>query len=294
MQAAKAIGESELILTHEGERIYHLNLQPGEIADTVITVGDPDRVPMVSKYFDSIEVTQRKRELVTHTGYVGKKRLTVMSTGMSTANIDIVLNELDALHNICFKTRQIKKESKRVSVVRIGTSGAMQPEIPVGSFLMSEAAVGFDGMLHFYNLEHTAEEQALLNALEEHFEGSLPIAPYMSFVSPKFLAMFGSDVIKGVTVTCGGFYAAQGRILRAKPKMAGFVDRLARFTHDKYRMTNFEMETAGIYGLARVLDFDYCSLNLILANRYHKEFIPNPDTAMDELIRLTVERLAAE
>ncbi|MCD6047460.1 MAG: phosphorylase [Gammaproteobacteria bacterium] len=289
----QVFGESELILTHEGERIYHLNLHPDEIADTVITVGDPNRVPMVSKYFDRIEVVQAKRELVTHTGYVGNKRLTVLSTGMSTANIDIVLNELDALHNICFKTRKVKSNTKRVSVVRIGTSGAMQPDIPVGSFLLSEAAVGFDGMLHFYDMHHAAKEATLLASLQQHFQQGLPIAPYMSFVSPKFLSMFDPHVLKGITVTCGGFYAAQGRNLRAKPKMSDFVDKLAQFAHDNYRMTNFEMETAGIYGLGRVLGFDYCSLNLILANRFHKQFIPNPDEAMDRLIKLTIEKLAA-
>lgn len=294
MHAERVIGESELILTGGGERIYHLNLQPDEIADTIITVGDPDRVPTVSKYFDSIEVKQQKRELVTHTGYVGNKRLTVLSTGMSTGNIDIVINELDALHNICFKTRQQKKETKQVSIVRIGTSGAMQPDIPVDSFLLSEGAVGFESLMLFYDMIHTKEEDELLAALKEHFSGELPIDPYMIFVSPNFLNLFGDSVMKGLTVTCGGFYAAQGRHLRAKPKMGDFVERLAKFSHDGHRMTNFEMETAGIYGLARVLGFEYCSLNLIVANRYHKEFSQNADKKMESLIQFAIEKLTAE
>jgi uridine phosphorylase len=158
---------------------------------------------------------------------------------------------------------------------------------------LSEAAIGFEGLLHFYNMEHTSEESALLKALQNHFSGDLPIAPYMAFVSPTFLNLFDPHLMKGITITCGGFYAAQGRSLRAKPKMNDFVDKLSQFSYGRHRMTNFEMETAGIYGLARVLGFDYCSLNLIIVNRYHKQFLSNSEEAMDRLIQLTIEKLIA-
>lgn len=289
---ARIIGDSELIL-NEGDRVYHLNLHPDEIAETVITVGDPNRVSMVSRYFDRIEVKQGKRELVTHTGYIGNKRLTVLSTGMGTGNIDIVLNELDALHNICFKTRQLKAETKSVSIVRIGTSGAMQPEIPIDSFLLSQSSIGFESLLHYYQMEQTEEEDTFLDALEEYFAGELPVRPYMSSTAQKFETMFGPEVIMGITVTCGGFYAPQGRQLRAMPRIRDFIERLAQFSYQGKRMTNFEMETSAIYGLSRVLGFDCCSLNLMVANRHHKKFSTDMDAAMDRMIRFALERLTA-
>lgn len=285
--------ESELILSKDG-RIYHLNLLPEEISDTIITVGDPDRVPAVSKYFDSIELKQQKREFVTHTGYIGKKRISVISTGISTDNIDIVLNELDALHNICFQSRAEKTAPKRLSIIRIGTSGAMQPDIAVDSTVLSTDALGFDGLLHFYQLEQHAHEIEFVDALSKHFGEAFPINPLLISAAERYKTLFASFTVPGVTVTCGGFYAPQSRHLRAKPRYHNLLDRLASFNHGNQRLTNFEMETAGIYGLGRMLDFDCCSLSAIVANRALGQFSRDSEKAIDALIQNTLQHLAAQ
>ena len=285
--------ESELILTPEG-RIYHLNLLPHEIADTVITVGDPERVPLVSRHFDHIEVKQRNRELVTHTGTLQGKRLTVLSTGMGTGNIDIVLNELDALRNIDFETRTLKPHIKPLNLIHIGTTGALQETTPVDSPVFSEAALGFDSLLHFYNFEETAEEQNIVRALSQYFQGELPVMPYCVSVSRNFSQRF-SDIAyyKGITATCSGFYAPQGRLLRAQPRLHDFVDKLAMFSYQHQYITNFDMETAAIYGLSRLLGFNYCSLSLVVANRAAGTFSRNAGPAMNQLIEQTLQKLVA-
>lgn len=287
-----SIGSSELILNPDGS-IYHLNLFPEDIASTIITVGDPDRVGEVSKYFDSIEVKKGKREFHTHTGYFAGKRLTVISTGIGTDNIDIVLNELDALANIDFASRQVKDEKKQLSFIRIGTSGSIQPDIPVDSFLMSTSAIGLDGLLHFYG-----DGQHRNKAMESEFMKhsgwhKFHIAPYAVDFDAVLAEVFTSNQMQmGITVTNSGFYGPQGRSLRLAPRIRYFHKLLIEFQFQDQRITNLEMETAGIYGLAKLLGHRAVSLNAILANRATGEFSTQPGKTVDSLIQYVLKKIA--
>lgn len=285
--------KSELILNPDGS-IYHLNLFPEDISDTIITVGDPNRVTDISKYFDHIELKKEKREFHTHTGTLNGKRLTVISTGIGTDNIDIVLNELDALANIDFETRETKKNRIRFEIIRVGTSGAIQPEIPLDSFLLSEYGVGFDGLLYFYKnsgIQHTEISDNLMQHLGWEDE---PLKPYVFKYNENLADKISENRIRlGVTITNSGFYGPQGRQLRLEPKDGGFLSKLAAFSFRNLRITNLEMETSGIYGLAQLLGHRAISLNCILANRATGEFSKNPHLAMDKLIRFTLERLTS-
>lgn len=285
------LGPSELILNADGS-VYHLNLVPDDIADTIITVGDPERVPQVSKYFDSIELKKRKREFFTHTGKLNGKRLTVISTGIGTDNIDIVLNELDALVNIDFDTRKPKENRIRLNIVRIGTSGAIQPEIQLDSFLLGQYAIGFDGLLHFYKSE-PIQVAEISDALVGHmpFFGPNTI-PYCVQCDTDLASKMGSNRIRfGITVTNSGFYGPQGRTLRLEPRNPDFVSELASFVHKGMKATNLEMETSGIYGLSKLLGHRAVSLNCILANRATGTFSENPGKSVDELIKYTLKKL---
>lgn len=287
-----SLGNSELILNADGS-IYHLNLLPEDISSIIITVGDPERVPEVSKYFDSIEIRKGKREFVTHTGIYAGKRITAISTGIGTDNIDIVFNELDALANIDFDSRDTKSEKKQLSFIRIGTSGSIQPDIPVDTFLMSSSGIGFDNLLHFYESEHiknTSLEQVLNDYLgwEQH-----NICPYAVDFDKELGDVFDSNRIRlGVTCTNSGFYGPQGRRLRLEPSLKDFNEKLAGFSHQNLRITNLEMETAGIYGLAKLLGHRAVSLNAILANRITGEFSEQGHKTVDELIQYTLECIA--
>lgn len=286
------IGESELILTPSNQ-IYHLNLRPEELADTVITVGDPDRVKEVSKYFDRIEFQTQHREFVTHTGRIGSKRLTVLSSGIGPDNIDIVMNELDALVNIDFQTREIRSEKKRLKIIRFGTSGSLQEEIPVDSLVASSFGVGLDNLLHFYRLENTADELDLQSQFIKHSELlNSPILPYVVQGSNYILSQFGSDYSKGITVTCPGFYAPQGRIVRAALRFENLVDRLSDFHWKEWRITNFEMETSAIFGLGRIFDHDCLAVNTIVANRKTKQFSKDGKKSVENLIEKSLEVIA--
>ncbi len=285
------IAPSELICNPDGS-VYHLNLHPEDIADTIITVGDPDRVASVTKYFDVLEVKKGKREFVTHTGTYQGKRLSVISTGIGTDNIDIVLNELDALVNIDLKKREIKEEKRILRLIRIGTSGAIQENIPIDSFLLSKTAIGLDGLLHFYDSQGL-QETALREALETHLGWtSKGIAPYV-FSGSKTLTekLQGEKVRSGVTVTNAGFYGPQGRVLRLSPSLSDFHDKLRSFRFEDSVITNLEMETAGIYGLAALLGHHAISMNAILANRATGEFSTKPQETTDALIRYCLDRL---
>ena len=285
------LGSSELILNPDGS-IYHLNLLPEDIAETIITVGDPDRVPEVSKYFDSIEIRKGKREFLTHTGYLSGKRLTVISTGIGTDNIDIVLNELDALANIDFSLRQVKSEKKQLGIIRIGTSGTIRPEIPIDSFLISTSAIGLDGLLHFYG-NSDPRNMAMERALTKHLDwGAHHIVPYAVDSDEHLKKVFISpNVHLGITVTNPGFYGPQGRILRLAPKVMDFQEKLASFSFEGQHITNLEMETAGIYGLAKLMGHKAVSLNAILANRATGEFSTDGGNTIDSLIKFALERL---
>jgi uridine phosphorylase len=285
------IKESELIINPDGS-IYHLKLLPTDIAPTIITVGDPDRVAAVSKHFDCIAIKKQKREFNTHTGTYKGKRITVISTGIGTDNIDIVLNELDALVNIDFKTREIKKKLTSLHIVRIGTSGAIQSNVPINSFLISELAVGFDSLLHFYESQHiqdTAMSQAIMkqtNWLSQKSE------PYVVAAHPELLNRFkSSETVLGFTATNVGFYGPQGRVLRLATQDNFLMNALTDFESHGRKITNLEMETAGIYGLASLLGHKALSLNAILANRATGAFSETPTETVDRLITYTLNRL---
>ncbi|MEC3964590.1 nucleoside phosphorylase [Flagellimonas halotolerans] len=287
-----SLGSSELILNPDGS-IYHLNLLPDDIATTIITVGDPERVREVSKYFDSIEMKKSKREFVTHTGYYSGKRISVISTGIGTDNIDIVFNELDALANIDFQSRQIKSQKKQLSFIRVGTSGSLQPDIPVDSFLMSSTGIGLDNLLHFYDCGHIKNKE-MEQALAAYLNWSkYNIHPYAVDFDKDLADIFTSNRIRlGLTATNSGFYGPQGRVLRLNPAIADFNEKLAGFSFGDLRITNLEMETAAIYGIAKLHGHRAVSLNAILANRATGEFSKQGHKAVHELIQYTLERIA--
>ena len=285
------IAPSELIINNRGAA-YHVNCRPEEIANTIITVGDPDRVKEVSKYFDRIEFTNNHREFVTHTGFIGNKRLSVTSTGIGPDNIDIVLNEIDALVNIDFETRTIKENLTKLKIIRIGTSGSLQAEIPVDSFVASTHAFGIDNLMNFYRHNNNDEESELLRAFVEHTKIDNITKPYLFGASAALLKEFVEGMHHGITVTCPGFYAPQGRILRlglAKPML---IDELTTFHFGNHRISNFEMETAAIYGLGNLLGHHCLSLSAIVANRITQQFSTDGALAVENLIKKTLEIFA--
>ncbi len=289
----KQIAESELIINKRGA-VYHINCRPEEIAHTVITVGDPDRVKEVSKYFDAIEYKNHHREFVVHTGYVGNRRLTCVSTGIGPDNVDIVLNELDALVNIDFETRTIKESLTALNIIRFGTSGSLQKEIPVDSFVASTHGLGLDNLLNFYRIENNEQEKQLLHAFNTHTQmgGSGNVAPYISMASYFLLKHFTSNYHQGITVTCPGFYGPQGRVLRLGLAYPQLIDNLSTFNFGNYRITNFEMETSAIYGLGKILGHHCLSLNAIVANRISKEFSRDGNLAVENLIKQSLNTIA--
>lgn len=284
------IAESELILNPDGS-VYHLHLLPEEIAETIITVGDPDRVSEVSKYFDSIEVKRNKREFVTHTGYIGKKRVSVISTGIGTDNIDIVFTELDALVNIDLKTREIKKKHTTLDFIRIGTSGALQADIDIDSFLISSHGLGLGGLMLYYDFEENESERTLRESIDNQLINPIPVPTYLYENSTDLADKIGPDMLRGVTATCPGFYAPQGRQLRGKVRNQKMLDELRAWSHNGTRITNFEMETAGIYGMARMLGHRAISCNAILANRAKGEFSAEPKKVAGKLIETVLGRI---
>lgn len=282
--------ESELILNPDGS-IYHLNILPEDIAETIFLVGDPDRVEEVSRYFDTIEVKKQKREFVTHTGYVGNKRLTCLSTGIGTDNIDIVLTELDALVNMDLKTRQVKSELTALNLIRIGTCGSLQHDIQVDTFLASEYGVGLDGLLGFYNFEVSEEDKQFLEPIIPIVR-NLGVHPVIVKGSDTLLNTVAKDIRKGVTLTNCGFYGPQGRTVRIAPKDKKYIDELsAILLPGNRKLTNMEMETSAIYGMSKLLGHHALSLNAILANRVDGTFSKDPHGATDKLIRYVLEQI---
>lgn len=285
------IKDSELILNPDGS-VYHLNLLPEHIADTIITVGDPDRVEGVTKYFDSVDFQTRKREFHTQTGTYKGKRITVISTGIGTDNIDIVFNELDALVNINLKTREINPQLKSLDIIRIGTSGSIQRDIPIDSFLISDYAVGFDSLLHFYQSEDIQFEH-IGRALMTHCNWSeRKSMPYVVKGDENLLKRMSSHkTFRGFTATNVGFYGPQGRVLRLPIEDEQLNDKLASFKFDGMPITNLEMETAGIYGLSKLLGHRAVSMNAIIANRATGEFTDRPKEIVDELILYCLNKI---
>jgi len=285
------LSASELILNADNS-IYHLNILPEDLAPTVITVGDPDRVGEVSRYFDTIEVKKGKREFKTHTGTLQGKRISVISTGIGADNIDIVFNELDALVNIDFSTRTIKQKKTSLDIIRIGTSGAIQAHIPIDSFLLSEDAIGFDNLLHFYDSE-TIQNSTIQEAFIKHTNWyNKKSHPYVvSYNSELAAKIKSSTVINGFTATNVGFYGPQGRKLRLATQDPDLNDKLASFQYNSKFITNLEMETSAIYGLSLLLGHRAISMNSIVANRATGQFSSDPAKAVNRLIRYTLEKL---
>ncbi len=287
------IPESELILNPDGS-VYHLHLMPEDIADTIITVGDPDRVACVSKHFDSIRFKANKREFITHTGSLNGKELTVISTGIGTDNIDIVLTELDALVNIDLQTREVKKQHTALEIVRIGTCGGLQDEVPLDSFVVSEYAIGFDNFVYFY--DHKNQFNTPLSKAFGAHSNWLPelSKPYSVQGDAKLSARFAKlGFFKGCTVTNVGFYGPQGRALRIGLSNPELNAAMRSFSFNGTKILNLEMETAGIYAMASLLGHSALSLNVILANRIKGTFSTNPATAIDHLISVALNELTA-
>lgn len=278
---SQRIPESELILTPQG-RVYHLNLLPEMVADTIIVVGDPDRVPKISCYFDKIEHQVHSRELVTHTGTIGGNRLTVLSSGMGTDNVEILMTELDALVNVDLKTRKVKESLRSLRIIRIGTSGCLQGEIPLDAHLVSTSALGLDTLMSFYQWEGDFEANAFITRVKN--ELGLTFQPYFAHASNTLLDLFKEDFYQGVTITAPGFYAPQGRQVRLKPKVDHLVDKLASMETPFGPFTNLEMETSGYYAMAKLLGHEMVSLNALIANRARQEFSVNHEAAVNSLI----------
>lgn len=287
------IAESELIINDRGA-VYHLDIHPEELAPTVITVGDPGRVAEVCKYFDRIECKNSHREFVSQTGYIGQQRLTVLSSGIGPDNIDIVMNELDALVNIDFNTRTIRSELQSLQIVRMGTSGSLQGDIPVDSLVASTHGLGIDNLLNFYKMQQNDEEQQLLQSFMTQTQMHQNISqPYIYGASPRLLKKFVPEYHHGITVTCPGFYGPQGRVLRLGLSNPNLVNRLTDFTFGNHRITNFEMETSAIYGLGKLLGHHCLSVNVIVANRVARQFSSDSKKAIDRLIVRSLELLTA-
>lgn len=285
-----AITETDLILNSDGS-VYHLNLLPKHISETIITVGDPSRVYRVSQYFDDIEFEMNKREFITHVGKFKGKRVTVISTGIGTDNIEIFFTELDALINVDLKTREPRSRKKKLKIIRIGTSGSLQEDVPLGSHLISDYAVGFDNLMNFYNLEMTAFEESLAKDIQK--KTSISFTPYVVRGSSLLKGQFGPDMVLGNTITTPGFYAPQGREIRLPLKYPKLLEELSRYQHktSNLRLTNFEMETAGYYAMARLLGHEALSVNAIIANRALNKFSKDPNKVVDSLIKKVLERI---
>jgi uridine phosphorylase len=278
------IAESELILNSRGA-IYHLDLKPEELAPTVILVGDPGRVEKISRYFDKIEHQSQHREFVTQTGFIGSKRLTVLSTGIGPDNIDIVINELDALVNIDFDTRKIKPQLNSLQLVRFGTSGALQADIPVDSFVASTHGLGLDNLLNFYAYQVSETSRIITDAFiaQTGLDSKITL-PYVFEGSKSLLKKFDDGFYQGITVTCPGFYGPQGRILRLPLRSEALISKLTAFKFNQLQITNFEMETSAIYGLGNLLGHDCMSVNVIVANRVLQQFSKDSHAAVEKMI----------
>jgi uridine phosphorylase len=288
----RKIGPSELILNPDGS-IYHLNLKPEHVAPQVIFVGDQDRVDKVAKNFDHIEFRTQKREFKTVVGSYRNKRFTVISTGIGPDNIDIVLNEIDALVNIDLITRTLKTDHTSLQIIRIGTSGSLQQDIPVDSIVLGKYGLGFDGLLHYYQARHIMEteiEEAFIAHCSYPAERSRPYVIKGSELLKRKL--FSDEIFGGITATAIGFYGPQGRVLRLPVQDEEMNHKIESFRFDKQRVTNFEMETSAIYGLSTLMGHEALSMNVIIANRPNLTYSKDPDAAIEKLIQYTLNKLS--
>lgn len=282
------ISETDLIFNPNGS-VYHLGLLPHQVSDNIIVVGDPGRVQRISRHFNHIEFEVNKREFVTHTGTYNGKRITVMSTGMGTDNIEIAMIELDALFNIDLNTRIIKENPAALHIIRIGTSGSICKEIAPGSVLGARYGVGLDVYDTLYNMPQNKFEEEIAGALKKKLH--LPYNPYCVKGSEKLMNTIAFDIPMGNTVTTPGFYAAQGRKLRISPRNNTFLKELLTFNHKNFTLNNMEMETSAIYGFARLLGHEALSINAILANRVQKKFFKDTYKPIDSIIEMVLERI---
>ncbi|HRS53799.1 MAG TPA: nucleoside phosphorylase [Bacteroidales bacterium] len=285
--------ESELILNPDGS-IYHLHLMPEQVADNIIVVGDPGRVSMVSKYFDTIEFQIQNRELVTHTGMLNGKRVSAISTGMGTDNIDIVLNELDALANINLKTREEKEEHRTLNIIRIGTSGSLQGDVPVDSFVMATHGLGLDGLMNFYKVDENVFDREMAEAFIKHSKWlpELP-KPYIVSCSSFLEQKIGEGMVKGITATACGFFGPQGRVLRLNVADPQLNDKLESFNYKGHRITNFEMETSALYGLGKAMGHNTLTVCVTIANRVTKTYSSDYKKVVDKLVQIVLQRLTS-
>ena len=286
------IGASELIINSDGS-VFHLHLKPEELADTVILVGDPGRVELVSSFFDTVELRRASREFVSATGTYKGCRITVLSTGIGCDNLDIVMNELDALANIDFSSRQIKRDLKSLRILRIGTSGAIQPDIPVGAYVFSHISVGADGLLNWYANRDEVSYREMEDAFvqETGWDRHLP-APYFVRNSQELVDLFQDVTVKGVTISASGFYGPQGRVLRVPLAMPDMMEKFEKFRFGDYRITNFEMEGSALAGLATKLGHKAGTVCCIIANRYHKGAEPDYKKMVEDLVVLALDKLS--
>jgi uridine phosphorylase len=284
------LGEADLVLNPDGS-VYHLNLLPKHISDTILTVGDPSRVNVISKFFDSIEFEMNRREFITQVGTYRGKRITVISTGIGTDNIEIFFTEVDALVNIDLKTRQPKARRRKLNILRIGTSGALQEDIPLGSHLLSDYAVGFDNLMSFYNLPQDELELTVGEDIRNRI--SLPFSPYVVRGSDTMRKKFGKDMLVGNTITAPGFYAPQGREMRVPIRYPRLLEDLNSYHYSAadFWLANFEMETAGYYAMGRLLGHEVLSANAIIANRITGKFSKDPNQVAEGLISEVLDRL---
>lgn len=282
---------SELVLNDKNQ-VYHLGLSPEHISDKIILVGDQDRVQMISNFFNKIDHKSQHREFVCHTGYFEGKRISVISTGIGTDNIDIVVNELDALVNIDLNERRENKIKKSLDLIRIGTCGILQKNIPVHSYILSSHAFGLDNVAHFYQINYTEHEKSICNKLKEHLSFPDKIQPYLISASDNLInKLDSSKVFKGITVTSSGFYGPQGRQLRIKNTMSEMNEKLTSFHSNELRVTNFEMESSALFALGRELNHQCATICLGIANRPNVEFSKGYDKEMKELIQFVLERI---
>jgi uridine phosphorylase len=284
---SKTIKSTDLIL--QKGAVYHLGIRPEDLASKVIAVGDPGRVEKISRYFDRVDFKAEHREFVTHTGTYQGKRITVISTGMGTDNIEILMTELDALVNVDLETRTEKENKQALDIVRIGTSGSLRANIPVDTLLVSAMGIGLDTLMSFYPFPVSKEDQRLSDALREH--AGLPFSPYISYADSGLLSRVGEGMVRGITLTCPGFYAPQGRSVRLQPAQGDLLSHYISFQHGQIQITNFEMETAGYYSMGSLLGHRMLSVNVIVANRVNDVFSTQADQAMDQAIRLVLDRI---
>jgi uridine phosphorylase len=282
---------SELVLNTKNQ-VYHLGLSPENISSKIILVGDQDRVKLISSFFDSIEHTSQHREFVCHTGNYNGKRITVISTGIGTDNIDITINELDALLNIDLDKREEKESFQSLDIIRIGTCGILQPEIPLHSYILSTHAFGLDNVAHFYSIQFTDEEKSICSKINEHIQLPSTIQPYLSEASNELTQRLTSDkTYKGITVTSSGFYGPQGRQLRIKNAVEGLNEKLTSFRFNDYRITNFEMESSAIFALGKAMGHSCATICLGVANRPNMQFSKGFETEMKDLITYVLDRI---